>query len=57
MQKRVMKLVPLDAAGLPMEEAIRFGSAAGAIAVTRRGAQDSLPARGEIRELLMHSQG
>ncbi len=44
------------AEGLPMEEAIRFGSAAGAIAVTRRGAQDSLPTKGEIRELLMHSQ-
>jgi sugar/nucleoside kinase (ribokinase family) len=52
-----MKLVPLDAEELSMEEAIRFGSAAGAIAVTRRGVQDSLPTKEEIRELLMHSQG
>jgi len=39
-----------------MEEAIRFGSAAGAIAVTRRGAQDSLPTRDEIVNVLGQSQ-
>jgi ribokinase len=45
------------AEGLPIHEAIRFGSAAGAIAVTRKGAQDSLPTRDEIVNLLIHSQG
>jgi len=45
------------AEGCPMEGAIRFGSAAGAIAATRRGAQDSLPTRDEIMNLLGQSQG
>lgn len=45
------------AEGCPMEEAIRFGSAAGALAATRRGAQDSLPTRDEIVNLLKRSQG
>ena len=45
------------AEGCPMEEAILFGSAAGAIAATRRGAQDSLPTRDEIVNLLGQSQG
>jgi ribokinase len=45
------------AEGCPMEEAILFGSAAGAIAATRRGAQDSLPTRNEIVNLLGQSQG
>jgi len=45
------------AEGCPMEAAIRFGSAAGAIAATRRGAQDSLPTRDEIVNLLGQSQG
>ena len=44
------------AEGRPMQEAIRFGSAAGAIAVTRKGAQDSLPTRDEITNLLIQSQ-
>jgi len=44
------------AEGRSMEEAIRFGNAAGAIAVTRRGAQDSLPTRDEIIDLLERSQ-
>jgi ribokinase len=44
------------AEGRPMEEAIRFGSAAGAIAVTRKGAQDSLPTRDEILDLLERSR-
>jgi len=44
------------AEGRPMHEAIRFASAAGAVAVTRRGAQDSLPTRDEIDDLLEGSQ-
>jgi ribokinase len=43
------------AEGRPLQEAIRFGSAAGAIAVTRKGAQDSLPTRDEINNLLTQS--
>jgi ribokinase len=45
------------AEGLPIQEAIRLGNAAGAIAVTRKGAQDSLPTREEIMNLLMQPQG
>ena len=45
------------AEGLPMQEAIRFANAAGATAVTRKGAQDSLPTRAEIAYLLMQSPG
>jgi ribokinase len=40
------------AEGQPMPDAIRFASAAGALAVTRRGAQDSLPSREEIDRVL-----
>jgi ribokinase len=36
----------------PMEEAIRFANAAGALTVTRKGAQDALPAKKEIEELV-----
>jgi len=39
----------------PMSEAIRFASAAGALTATRKGAQESLPARQEIMELLDQS--
>ncbi len=39
-----------DARGLG--DAVRFANAAGALATTRRGAQESLPTRGEILELL-----
>ena len=45
------------AEGRPIQEAIRLGSAAGAIAVTRKGAQDSLPTREEMLHLLMRAQG
>jgi len=41
----------------PLQEAIRFASAAGALAVTRKGAQSSLPTRDEIENLLIEPQG
>jgi ribokinase len=45
------------AEGRPIQEAIRLGNAAGSIAVTRKGAQDSLPTREEMMNLLMQSRG
>ena len=36
----------------PLDEAIRFANAAGALATTRRGAQESLPTKGAIEQLL-----
>jgi len=33
-------------------DAVRFGAAAGAIAVTKIGAQDSMPYRAEVDDLL-----
>jgi ribokinase len=38
--------------GLPLPEAVRFANAAGAVAVTRAGAQPSLPRTPEVQELL-----
>ena len=38
--------------GTKVPEAIRFGCAAAAIAVTRRGAQSSIPTRSEVEEFL-----
>jgi len=38
--------------GLPLREAVRYANACGAIAVTRAGAQPSLPRRAEVEELL-----
>ena len=43
------------AVGDEMEKAVKFASAAGALACTRFGAQDSLPKKAEIIELLQQS--
>ncbi len=40
------------AEGKSLEEAVRWGCAAGALAATRRGAQPSLPYRREVEELI-----
>jgi ribokinase len=40
------------AEGQPVDRALRFASGAAAIACTRRGAQPSLPGRGEVERLL-----
>ena len=40
------------AEGVPLPEAVRIACAAGALAVTVTGAQDSMPARQEVMELL-----
>jgi len=40
------------AEGRPVKEALRYGNAAGALAVTRAGAQPSLPTRIEVEKLL-----
>jgi ribokinase len=39
-------------AGLPLEQAIRWGMAAGALSVTKPGAQQSMPTRAELVSLL-----
>ena len=38
--------------GLPVEDAVRWGAAAGALAATKRGAQPSLPTRQAVENLL-----
>jgi ribokinase len=38
--------------GMAPEQALRWGNAAGALAVTRAGAQPSLPTRLEVEEFL-----
>jgi ribokinase len=43
------------ASGRSLEEAIPFASAAGALATTRRGAQESFPDRAQVEELLARS--
>ncbi|MDE2838351.1 MAG: ribokinase [Chloroflexota bacterium] len=40
------------AEGRPLSEAVRHGAAAGALAVTRPGAQDAMPTRTEVETLL-----
>jgi ribokinase len=45
------------AAGGSLEEAIPLANAAGALATTRRGAQPSLPRRGEVEEFLRRLKG
>jgi ribokinase len=40
------------AEGRTLEEAMRWGSAAGALATTKKGAQPSLPQRKEVEDLL-----
>jgi ribokinase len=41
--------------GLPFNEALRWGLASGALAVTRSGAQEAMPSLDELRELLTRS--
>ena len=45
------------AEGATLDDAIRFGCAAGALSVTRPGAQPSMPARGEVDRLLRQDTG
>ena len=45
------------AEGLDLEPAIRWAAAAGALAVTKTGAQDSMPYRHEVERLLTSKQG
>ncbi len=40
------------AEGKPMGEAVRYGAAAGALAVTKPGAQEAMPSRAEVEALL-----
>ena len=40
------------AEGQSMEDALRFANAAGALVVTKRGAQDAMPARVEVERLM-----
>ncbi len=43
------------AEGRPLHEAVRFGCAAGAMATTRRGAQEAMPTRDEVERLLQQA--
>ena len=45
-------LAVLLAEGAPLEEAVRWGVHAGALACTRLGAQPSIPFRGEVKDFL-----
>ena len=44
------------AEGMALSDAVRFGMAAGAIAVTRPGAQDAMPSRAEVDALIAGSK-
>ena len=50
-------LAAASANGRAIEEAIRTANAAGALAVTKRGAQPSLPTLAEIEHLLETCEG
>ncbi|MDP7628730.1 MAG: PfkB family carbohydrate kinase, partial [SAR202 cluster bacterium] len=41
------------AEGAELEDAVRYGAAAGALAVTKPGAQDSMPTRQEVEAFLV----
>ena len=43
--------------GRGLLDALRFGAASGALAVTKRGARDAMPYRSEVEGLLRHSDG
>jgi ribokinase len=43
-------------AGLPLHEAIRWGQAAGALSVTKPGAQQSMPTREELERMLKQAK-
>ena len=45
------------AEGQPLDRAVRFAAAAGALVVTKRGAQDAMPDRAEVERLLGSQQG
>ena len=45
------------AEGQPLERAVRFAAAAGALVVTKRGAQDAMPDRAEVERLLGSQRG
>jgi ribokinase len=45
------------AEGMELETAVRYGCAAGALAVTKRGAQDAMPTRAEVEALLQQPGG
>lgn len=50
-------LVGRLAEGTPMAQAVRYASAAGALAVTRLGAQSSLPSRAAVEALVATEEG
>jgi ribokinase len=50
-------LVAQLVAGQPMSQAVRYASAAGALAVTRLGAQSSLPSRAAVEALVANEEG
>jgi len=43
--------------GLPLEDAVRQANAAGALAVTKAGAQPCMPTQKEVNELIGHQRG
>lgn len=49
-------MAALLSAGAGLEEAVRYGNAAGALAVTRAGAEPSMPARSEVDALVLGAE-